>query len=147
VDTDLYILDPDHLISTLDDLFTQQTNVFKTGTSVTVDRGSHGQSLLHYSSSRLIDNIAEPVTGFRSIVPTVDIFPQTISADPPDYNPPPVTINTSDSLQYAFMKYKQCGVCGKAFSKRGRAQTCENKHHGTKPYWCTGRCGNVSWSV
>lgn len=39
----------------------------------------------------------------------------------------------------------ECSVCGKRFARKGRAESCENSHTGTKPYPCQGECGNINW--
>lgn len=40
-----------------------------------------------------------------------------------------------------------CLYCGKAHDRLSRAQDCENRYLGIKPYKCDGQCGVVCWCV
>jgi hypothetical protein len=40
-----------------------------------------------------------------------------------------------------------CPICYKLFSRRSRAEACENKHQDKRPYVCRNTCGTSDWYV
>jgi hypothetical protein len=41
----------------------------------------------------------------------------------------------------------ECSICQRMFSRKSRAQACEDNHRGVKEYRCRGGCGDTNWWV